>query len=662
MNNKDPESRLKQLEIEMNDLAKLELDSTVYKELTFRQAIENAIPSGIAVVDNKGRQVYVNQSFCRMVGRDEYELLGKQPPYLYWAEQDMDNINDAFQKTIQNKAPKEGFDLLFCHKSGKLIPVNVVISQFVMQDSGTYWLANIFEITERKKIEDALKKSQLLLMSSIESQKSSIIFSIDRDYNYLYFNKAHADAMKFAYNSDIQPGMNFLDFISRDEDGKLLKENIDNTFRGESHSIIQSFGDINVDNYEVFFNPIVNESNDIIGCTCQARNITERVNAEKALKESETKFREIINQINDAIVVFDEQGKIVIWNNGAEQLCGLSDNEILNRSIVDVQYELTPPAKKDKTLIENAINGILTMQTPDRFNQIIDSEIITSDTRQIKNIQSTVFPIKLHEEHLFCTVIRDTTEIKRYEKELLRISDDKDKFYSIIAQYLYNPFNLFHNFTKMMAEELDTLSIREIQKMVVTMSKSATNLYSLLDNMLQYTRVNQGKITFKPQKANLNKISHEAVSILKTITEEKNITFNHIIADDIDAYADIFMLKTILRNLVTNAIKYTPNDGQITISAHQTATDVTITVMDSGTGITPGYIKKLFDISQIHSALGEAEEKGTTLGLLLCKEFVEKHNGNIWVESEKGLGCKFRFTLPLFLEQNDQMGINSQSL
>jgi PAS domain S-box-containing protein len=661
MNNKDPEARLKELEIEMNDLTKLDLDVSLHNELSFRQAIENAIPSGIAVVDSKGRQVYVNPSFCKMIGRDEYELLGKEPPYLYWAEQDLANINDAFQKTIQNKAPREGFDLLFSHKSGKLIPVNVVISQFATQD-GTFWLANIFEITERKKIEEALKKSQLLLMSSIESQKSAIIFSIDRDYNYLYFNKAHADAMKFAYNADIHPGMNFLDFISSDDDGKLLKENIDDSLRGESHSIIQTFGDTNIANYEVFFNPVVNEKDEIIGCTCLARNITERVQAEQALKESETKFREIINQINDAIVVFDGQGKIVIWNNGAEQLCGLRDHEILDRSIVDVQYQLTPPAQKDKTLIEKAINGILTMQTPDRFNQIIDSEIITSDTRQIKNIQSTVFPIKLQGYHLFCTVIRDTTEIKRYEKELLRISDDKDKFYSIIAQYLYNPFNLFHNFTKMMAEELDTLSIREIQKMVSTMSKSATNLYSLLDNMLQYTKVNQGNISFKPQKANLNKISHEAVSILKPISEEKNITFNHIIADDIDAYADIFMLKTILRNLVANAIKYTPNDGQITISAHQTASEVTISVLDNGTGLTPGYIKKLFDISQIHSALGETEEKGTTLGLLLCKEFVEKHGGSIWVESEKGIGSRFKFTLPLFSEQNDQRALNSQSL
>ena len=119
--------------------------------------------------------------------------------------------------------------------------------------------------------------------------------------------------------------------------------------------------------------------------------------------------------------------------------------------------------------------------------------MISLNPPKLRNIQSRVFPIQLNGYHLFCTVIRDVTEIKRYEKELLRISADKDKFYSVIAQYLYTPFSLFNNFAKLMAEELDTLPIKEIQKMAVMMSKSATNLYSLLDNMLQWTRMNQGR-------------------------------------------------------------------------------------------------------------------------------------------------------------------------
>jgi PAS domain S-box-containing protein len=520
MNHNGHVKRISELESDESNLNSLVLPAILQKEMLFRKAIENAIPSGITVVDDKGNQVYVNQSFCKMFGWTEDELLGKHPPYLYWAQQEIENINDAMRQTLEGNAPKEGFDLLFSHKSGKLIPVNVMVSSFIQEDNKTFWLASVIDLTERKQ-------------------------------------------------------------------------------------------------------------------------------AEMALKESETKFREIINQIDDIIIVFNEQGKIVIWNKGAENICGLKADEILNKSIVDVQYQFTPAPNNDLAMIESTINNIITFQTPELFNQIIDSEIVDPNSKNIRNIQSKIFPIELNGYHLFCTVIRDTTEIKQYEKEILRISADKDKFYSIIAQYLYNPFNLFHNFSKMMAEELDTMSIKEIQKMVVTMSKSATNLFSLLDNMLQFTRINQGKIAFNPQKLSFTKTCQDAVAILKTNADAKNIRIKHSASEDITVFADIFMLKTILRNLVSNAIKFSDNEGQIEIFAHQTQSEVTISILDNGVGITPEYLKKLFNISQINTTLGTAEEKGTTLGLLLCKEFVEKHGGKIWVESNHRKGSEFKFTLPV---------------
>jgi PAS domain S-box-containing protein len=646
MNENQYLQRINELELEVSNLISHSNVVTLQKELSLREAIENTIPSGIAVVDNKGKQVYVNKSFCKMFGWDEKELLGKFPPYIYWSEQDMENIKNALNQTLNNDIPKEGFDLIFCNKTGKLIPVNVIITSFIQKKNEIFWLANVIDLTERKNAEAALLESQLFLKSSIESQIGTTIFSIDTNYYYLYFNKAHSDAMRFAYNIDIRIGMNFLDCISLSNDKILLKENIDKALIGESHSIKQTFGDKNIAYYEVFFNPIFNEKNKIIGCSCLARDISERQRAEQALKDSETKFREIINQINDVIIVFDEQGKIIIWNRGAEQLCGLKAVNALNRSIVDVQYQYTPPSYRDKKLIERTINGIVTLSTPERFNQIIDSEIISIDSEKIRNIQSMIFPIDLNGNHLFCTVIRDVTEIKRYEKELLRISTDKDKFYSVIAQYLYTPFSLFNNFAKVMAEELDTLPLKEIQKMAVMMSKSATNLYSLLDNMLQWTKMNQGKITFEPQKLNFKKISHEAVSILKPNADEKTIKINHIASDDITVYADIFMFKTILRNLVVNAIKVTDCNGQIDISALQTDSYLTISVADYGNEIAPDHLSRMFNNSDLHKTLGSAEDKGTTLGLMLCRQFVEKHGGKIWVENKNGGGTEFKFTIP----------------
>jgi PAS domain S-box-containing protein len=650
MNENQYEQRIKELEQVISNLTSHSLVSSLQKEMSFRKAIENSMPSGIAVVDSKGKQVYVNPSFCKMLGWSEEELIGKTPPYIYWAKDDMENINNALQQTLNNNAPKEGFDLVFLHKEGNLINVNVIISVFIQEKNKPYFLANVIDITGRKKAEEEIKRSQLLLTSSIESQKDTIIFSIDKNYHYLYYNKAHAESMKFAYNRDVNIGINFLDCISLDGDRKLLKESIDRALKGESHSLVQTFGDNNIAYYEVFFNPIGNEKDKIIGCSSMARNISERKKTEQSLKDSETKFKEIINQINDIIVVFDEQGKIIVWNKGAELICGLKAVETLNTKIEDALYQLTPPSSKDKTRIENLIQGIVTLKSPELFNQIIDSEILPLNSEKIRNIQSIVFPIELNEYHLFCTVIRDVTEIKRYEKEILRISSDKDKFYSVIAQYLYTPFNSFYNFTKLLAVEMDSLPIKELQKMAVMMSKSATNLYSLLDNMLQWTRMNQGKITFEPQKLNFKSISHEAISILKPIADSKNININHSVPDELTVFADIFMLKTILRNLVSNAIKFSSNEGQIYISTNETPSEITISVLDNGTGMTPEYLTKLFNTSEIHKSLDLAEEKGATLGLLLCKEFVEKHGGKIWVESSKGKGSEFKFTMPVTTE------------
>jgi PAS domain S-box-containing protein len=151
MNTNESENRIKESEPESGILIQYENSTIPRNEMLFRKAIENVIPSGIAVIDDTGRQIYVNHSFCKLIGFEEDELIGKRPPYEYWAQQDIENINYALKQTLDNNAPKEGFDLIFRSKTGKLIPVNVIIAPFVQEDNKTYWVANVIDITERKK-------------------------------------------------------------------------------------------------------------------------------------------------------------------------------------------------------------------------------------------------------------------------------------------------------------------------------------------------------------------------------------------------------------------------------------------------------------------------------------------------------------------------------
>jgi signal transduction histidine kinase len=139
--------------------------------------------------------------------------------------------------------------------------------------------------------------------------------------------------------------------------------------------------------------------------------------------------------------------------------------------------------------------------------------------------------------------------------------------------------------------------------------------------------------------------------ILNSNANAKNITINYSAPDEINIFADIDMFKAVLRNLVSNAIKFTNNGGAININAEENSGNVTISVSDNGIGIKPHDLTKLFDISQVRTTTGTSEETGTGLGLLLCKEFVEKHGGKIWVESEVGKGSDFKFTLPISTEQ-----------
>jgi signal transduction histidine kinase len=236
-------------------------------------------------------------------------------------------------------------------------------------------------------------------------------------------------------------------------------------------------------------------------------------------------------------------------------------------------------------------------------------------------------------------------KIQQLNKQLEKLNTDKDRFISILGHDLRSPFNALLGLSELLTENIRKYDIDEIENITNHINESAQNTYNLLYDLLMWARAESGKIPFEPQKLNFTNICKDILKILNPNADAKNITINHFASDEINIFADIDMLKTVLRNLVSNAIKFTNNGGQIDIYAEKNQANVTITIADNGIGIKPDDLTKLFDISQIHTTEGTASEKGTGLGLLLCKEFVEKHGGEIWVESKIGKGSDFKFTL-----------------
>ncbi len=358
--------------------------------------------------------------------------------------------------------------------------------------------------------------------------------------------------------------------------------------------------------------------------------------AEQALKESETKFREIINQINDGITVYNEQGEIVVWNKGAEKITGLTADNAVNKNMEVVQYQYATPQSKEKHHPEYPLSTVVTFQTPEVLNQIIDEEIVPVNSLKISNIQSIVFPIKFSEYILYCKVFRDITEVKQYEKQLLQSNVDKDRFISILSHDLRSPFTVILGYSELLLENIRIYNIDQIESFLKDIYHSTQMTFTLLEDLLKWVRVQSGKITFEPKRLSFKNIYNEIFKIYSPLAQSKKISINNNVSDEISVFADSDMLKVILRNLISNALKFTANNGIININAIENSGNVTVSVADTGIGIKPESLTKLFDISQLHTTRDLAGEKGSGLGLVLCKEFVEKHGGKIWVESIVG--------------------------
>jgi signal transduction histidine kinase len=241
-------------------------------------------------------------------------------------------------------------------------------------------------------------------------------------------------------------------------------------------------------------------------------------------------------------------------------------------------------------------------------------------------------------------------KVEKSELKLSQLNADKDHFISILGHDLKSPFNNILGFSEILNDEIENLNKEEIKDIAKNIHKSAQITNNLLDEILLWARTQQGKIPFNPIYISFEDICMNILEILNPIANAKNITINYPAKDPINVYADNDMLKTVMRNIVSNAIKFTNTGGTISITAKQKKSSVTISVSDNGIGITPENLTKLFNISDVITTTGTAKETGTGLGLLLCKEFVEKHGGKIWVESEVGKGSDFKFTLPKFNE------------
>jgi PAS domain S-box-containing protein len=388
----------------------------------------------------------------------------------------------------------------------------------------------------------------------------------------------------------------------------------------------------------------------IIGVIGTVHDITERKKSEESLRSINERFILATTAASISVWEHDFITDIIQIDNNFNKIFGNTRGNYQIEFNEFIKFIHPNDIEIIKTNIEEAIKS----------DKNVDFEFrIIGPDGDIRNISAygkitkdnTNKPIK------FIGVNMDISEskkaelaLKENEIKLRQLNADKDRFISILGHDLKNPFNNILGFSEILTDEIESLNKDEINDIAKNINKSAQITNKLLENILMWARIQQGKIPFKPQNLSFRDICRDTLDVFNPNANVKGITINYSATDKINVFADIDMLKTVLRNLVSNAIKFTNNGGAIKISAKQTYSEITISVSDNGIGIESEDLTKLFDISQVLTTTGTAKETGTGLGLLLCKEFVEKHGGKIWVESEEGKGSDFKFTLPYNLE------------
>ena len=369
--------------------------------------------------------------------------------------------------------------------------------------------------------------------------------------------------------------------------------------------------------------------------------------AEIALRESESRAKAMYQAIPDLMFRLNRQSVFLDYKAESKDLYTQSNENIIGNNIRDI--------------------------FPPEFAEMIDHKICTSlDTKTLQTFEYKLpmpgLGMRDYEARMIVSgadevmaTVRDITDRKLAEvevqlknEELISFNAEKDKFFSIIAHDLRGPFSGFLGLTQIMAEDLPNLTMAQVQDFAVSMSKSATNLYQLLENLLEWSQIQKGSIPFNPAAIQLRSIVDEVLALGLETAKSKEIEISCDIPEGISVFADSHILQTVIRNLTSNAVKFTHKGGKVILSAKATNDkSIEISIKDSGIGLSQKMIENLFRLDVQTGRKGTEGEPSTGLGLLLCKEFVEKHGGTIWVESEVGKGSVFYFIIP---DGNDRLG------
>jgi len=378
----------------------------------------------------------------------------------------------------------------------------------------------------------------------------------------------------------------------------------------------------------------------------QVANVIERKRAENELEKSHSLIAATLESTADGILVVDKNGKITNYNRKFLELWHIPDTIIASKNDEELLSYVIEQLVDPQGFIDKVEDLYLhDEQTSTDYLEFKDGRIFKrySQSQQLDNksigrvwsfldMTSQVETLKaLHES----------------ENRLHELNATKDKFFSIIAHDLKSPFSGILGFSTILAEQIRQKDYENIEEYAEIIQYSAQRAFDLLTNLMEWSSAQSGRLEFDPQMIDTSALIQEVIDLVKITALQKSILITKKIERSTMASIDKKMISSVLRNIITNAIKFTHPGGSIEVRMDGSETELKIAVKDNGVGIEPGELMRLFKIDQSFSVPGTQNEKGTGLGLILCKEFIDKHGGKIWAESEPGVGSIFCFTIPI---------------
>jgi len=625
-------------------IAEMRLRESEEKYCELIEKMEEGLALHEIILDDKGNPVDyvfldVNSAFERLTGLKKEKIIGKRVKEVlpdtefYWIEKYGDVALNSTVEKFTNYSQE--LDKYF-----KVIAFSPRRLQFATL---------IEDVTEKMIIENALQESELRLRTLINTIPDIITFKdgegrwiITNDFNLKLFGldnvdyRGKTDAELAKYTTFYEEALEFC--IHSDE----LAWQAGKPSRGDEIIPTPDGGNRIFDVIKI---PII-ENGERKGLVVVGRDITEKKEFEQMLSETNERYKMISEMITDYVYLVKGYpgDKIdVLWLlGGFEKITGYKLNHY--KEAYETILKIIHP-EDFKKFNEDYIPRLRNLE------EIKAEYRIMSKSGETRWILDHIKPfVKPDEPDVIYQIgaVTDITEKKKYENEILEsreklkeIIDQKDRLLSIIAHDLKGPISAFVGMSKMFSENLNELTLTELQEYTENMHKSASHILELLENLLEWSRVQRGKKQFNPERLNIRLVLKNVADLLINSYKLKEVALNLEIENDAYVFADLQMLNTIFRNLISNALKFSFRGEKVEVRLSEFENKYIVSIKDYGIGMDDELKSKLFNPAEKVSRTGTEEESSTGLGLLLCKEFIDYHKGRIWVESQPNLGSTF---------------------